>query len=241
MKTHAFLTIWFIYFIGAGAGLMVIGSIVGKDNWGLKNFGINYGIVFTAWGVGGFVMGRLSQMLIAGTGSYTSSSLTAAALLIIGADHTLTLKGRKNWGGYSKEGHFVLREIIKVTMRCATVVAQILLPEQGIHLMIKAALRFRKGKQMRKNVKREIELCPTHPNFSSTFSSASWSLINPHFQFILRGGMSAPQNLQGTNRYFLLWGTTWSLMHLGHVRLRLKIVLTTTLNNGFIDSLQGLY
>ena len=186
LKTGAFYTIWFIYFIGAGAGLMVIGSVAGmakksmgemaflvvaimaignaggriiagilsdkigrratllimlifqtllmlvavpivgaekssgvllvllatfigfnygtnlslfpsltKDNWGLKNFGINYGIVFTAWGVGGFVMGRLSQMLIASTGSYTSSFLTAAGLLIVGAFLSLTLKGRR--------------------------------------------------------------------------------------------------------------------------------------------------
>jgi hypothetical protein len=34
-------------------------------------------------------------MLIAATGSYTSSFLTAAALLIVGAFLTLTLKGRK--------------------------------------------------------------------------------------------------------------------------------------------------
>jgi MFS family permease len=186
MKTRAFYTIWFIYFIGAGAGLMVIGSLAGmakqsmgemaflvvailaignasgriiagilsdkigrratlvimlsfqtvlmlvaipvvgspqssavllvilatfigfnygtnlslfpsltKDNWGLTNFGINYGIVFTAWGVGGLVMGRLSQMMIAGTNSYTSSFLTAAVLLIIGTALTLTLKGRR--------------------------------------------------------------------------------------------------------------------------------------------------
>ncbi len=186
LKTRAFYTIWLIYFIGAGAGLMVIGSLAGmakksmgelaflvvailaignaggriiagilsdkigrratlmimlgvqtilmlvaipivgaekssavvlvlvatfigfnygtnlslfpsltKDNWGLKNFGINYGIVFTAWGVGGFVMGRSSQMLIAHTGAYTSSFLTAAALLIVGVFLALTLKGRK--------------------------------------------------------------------------------------------------------------------------------------------------
>lgn len=184
-KTRAFYTIWLIYFIGAGAGLMVIGSLAGmakksmgelaflvvailaignaggriiagilsdkigrratlmimlgvqtilmlvaipivgaekssavvlvlvatfigfnygtnlslfpsltKDNWGLKNFGINYGIVFTAWGVGGFVMGRSSQMLIAHTGTYTSSFLTAAALLIVGVFLAFTLKGR---------------------------------------------------------------------------------------------------------------------------------------------------
>ena len=185
MKTPAFYTLWFIYFIGAGAGLMVIGSVAGmakqsmgelaflvvaimavgnaggrvvagilsdkigrratlcimlifqailmfiaipivggkgsgavilvllatfigfnygtnlslfpsftKDLWGLKNFGTNYGIVFTAWGVGGFVMGRLSQMLHTGSGSYTSSFITAGILLIIGTLLTFLLKGR---------------------------------------------------------------------------------------------------------------------------------------------------
>jgi MFS family permease len=186
MKTGSFYLIWLIYFIGAGAGLMVIGSVAGmaqksmgeyafiavailaignaggriiagiisdkigrrltliimllfqaalmliailvvgaqkaspilvvviatfmgfcygtnlslfpsltKDNWGLKNFGINYGLVFTAWGVGGFVMGRLSQMLIASTGKYTSSFLTAAVLLVIGAILSVLMKGKK--------------------------------------------------------------------------------------------------------------------------------------------------
>jgi OFA family oxalate/formate antiporter-like MFS transporter len=186
MKTWTFYKIWFIYFIGAGAGLMVISSvsdmakksmgtaaflavailaignaagriiagmlsdkigrkttliimltfqailmliaipIVGaentsavvmvilatligfnygtnlslfpsltKDDWGLKNFGVNYGIVFTAWGVGGFAMSRLSQMLLTSSKSYTSSFLTAFALLIVGALFTMTLKTKK--------------------------------------------------------------------------------------------------------------------------------------------------
>ena len=77
-----------------GTNLSLFPSVT-KDNWGLKNFGTNYGIVFTAWGVGGFVMGRLSQMLIAKSGAYTSSFLTAVALLIIGIILTLTLKGEK--------------------------------------------------------------------------------------------------------------------------------------------------
>jgi len=38
-------------------------------------------IVFT-WSAGGFVMGRLSQMLIASTGGYTSSFLIATGLLV---------------------------------------------------------------------------------------------------------------------------------------------------------------
>jgi len=65
-----------------------------KDLWGLKNFGINYGIVFTAWGVGGFVMGRMSQMLKASTGSFSSSFMTAGIFLVIGAGLTFVLKAR---------------------------------------------------------------------------------------------------------------------------------------------------
>lgn len=198
MKTPSFYAIWFIYFIGAGAGLMVIGSLAGmakqsmgemaflvvaimaignaggritagvlsdrfgrrvtlssmlvfqavlmlvaipvvgsenspavilvilatligfnygtnlslfpsltKDHWGLKHFGTNYGIVFTAWGVGGFVMGRLSQMLQTATGTYTSSFLTATGLLIIGAFLTLTLKGKRPSPEIRKEGSMV--------------------------------------------------------------------------------------------------------------------------------------
>jgi OFA family oxalate/formate antiporter-like MFS transporter len=186
MKTRTFYTLWVIYFIGAGAGLMVIGSVAGmakqsmgnlaflavailavgnaggriiagmlsdkigrratlssilmfqavlmliaipvvgsedagaailvllatfigfnyganlslfpsltKDQWGMSHFGINYGIVFTAWGVGGFVMGRLSQMLQSATGGYTYSFLTATALLVVGAFLTFTLEGKR--------------------------------------------------------------------------------------------------------------------------------------------------
>ena len=50
----------------------------------------------------------------------------------------------------------------------------------------------------------------------------------------LRGGTSAPQNLQGTVCLLLLAGTTWSRIHLGHVRLRCKIVLITA-KKGFIS------
>jgi len=77
-----------------GTNLSLVPSLT-KDSWGLKNFGINYGLVFTAWGVGGFVMGRLSQMLYASSGSYTSSFITAAILLFAGSLLTLTLKGKK--------------------------------------------------------------------------------------------------------------------------------------------------
>jgi nitrate/nitrite transporter NarK len=67
-----------------------------KDFWGLKNFGINYGIVFTAWGVGGFVMSRVSQMLKASSGNFTSSFIFAGILLFAGAVVALTLRAAEN-------------------------------------------------------------------------------------------------------------------------------------------------
>lgn len=76
-----------------GTNLSLFPSLT-KDNWGLANFGTNYGIVFTAWGMGGLVMGRVSQMLQASSGSYSSSLVMAAALLVFGSLLTLTLKGK---------------------------------------------------------------------------------------------------------------------------------------------------
>lgn len=80
--------------IGAnyGANLALFPSFT-KDLWGLKNFGVNYGILFTAWGVGGLVLPRVQQMLTAASGgSYTSSFLTAGALLILGAALTFLIR-----------------------------------------------------------------------------------------------------------------------------------------------------
>ncbi len=181
LKTSSFYILWGVYFIGAGAGLMVIGSVAGmakqsmgelaflavvilalgntagriiagllsdrigrtqtlalmlafqavlmfvaipittlynsalllvvlatgigfnygtnlalfpaltKDFWGLKNFGINYGLLFTAWGVGGFVLVRAAEMMKAATGNFTLSFGVAGILLSVAAV-TLVLK-----------------------------------------------------------------------------------------------------------------------------------------------------
>ncbi len=74
-----------------GTNLSLFPSIT-KDLWGMKNFGLNYGIVFTAWGVGGFVMSRIYQMLKTSTGSSTSPFILAGVLLILGAVITVTLR-----------------------------------------------------------------------------------------------------------------------------------------------------
>jgi len=74
-----------------GANLSLFPSFT-KDLWGLKNFGMNYGVLFTAWGVGGFVLSRVQQMLKAGSGNFDSSFIAAGVLLVVGAALTLLLK-----------------------------------------------------------------------------------------------------------------------------------------------------
>lgn len=73
-----------------GTNLSLFPSIT-KDLWGLKNFASNYGILFTAWGVGGFTLGRLSQMIKAQSGSFTQSFALAGILLVCAAGVTLVV------------------------------------------------------------------------------------------------------------------------------------------------------
>ena len=71
-----------------GANLALFPAIT-KDFWGIKNFGANYGLLFTSWGIGGFVLGRASEMMKAATGDFALSFgvagmlLTAAALALV--------------------------------------------------------------------------------------------------------------------------------------------------------------
>lgn len=64
-----------------GSNLSVFPTIT-KDLWGIKRFGANYGILYTSWGIGGFVFSRISQMIKADTGSLENSYLLAGTLLI---------------------------------------------------------------------------------------------------------------------------------------------------------------
>lgn len=91
-STSAFLLVFLATFIGFnyGANLTLFPSFT-KDYWGMKNFGVNYGVVFTAWGAGGFVMSKTSQVLAASTGSFTASFLISGVLLCIGIYFTFYL------------------------------------------------------------------------------------------------------------------------------------------------------
>ncbi|HEV2694073.1 MAG TPA: OFA family MFS transporter [Verrucomicrobiae bacterium] len=93
-ETTPTLIVLLATFIGFnyGANLSLFPSLT-KDFWGLKSFGVNYGILFTAWGVGGFVLSRLQQMLtVAEGGSFHNSFLVAGTFLLVGAALTFFIR-----------------------------------------------------------------------------------------------------------------------------------------------------
>lgn len=67
-----------------------------KDYFGLKNFGTNYGLVFTAWGAGGFIFPRVSQMIVANTGSPEAAYILASFLLFLSAGMTFVTQAPKS-------------------------------------------------------------------------------------------------------------------------------------------------
>jgi nitrate/nitrite transporter NarK len=93
----AFIIVSMLLGFNYGACLSVFPSAV-KDNFGLKNFGINYGLVFTAWGVGGFVFPLFAGKLFetaktaTGTGSYNDAYLTATCVLMLAAGLTFVTR-----------------------------------------------------------------------------------------------------------------------------------------------------
>jgi MFS family permease len=53
------------------------------DQWGTKNMGLNYGVLFTAWGVGGVVGPMLAGRIADTTGSYAGAYDIAGLLLML--------------------------------------------------------------------------------------------------------------------------------------------------------------
>ena len=89
-QTQAILLVLAATLIGFnyGTNLSLFPSAT-KDYYGLANFGVNYGLVFSAWGAAGFILPRISQMIVAYTGSSQAAYIMAAALLIISAAMSL--------------------------------------------------------------------------------------------------------------------------------------------------------
>jgi len=79
--------------IGAnyGANLSLFPSVT-KDYFGLKNFGMNYGFVFTAWGVGGFILPLLAGKLYDKYQTFEYAYYVASILLVLAAVMTFFVK-----------------------------------------------------------------------------------------------------------------------------------------------------
>jgi OFA family oxalate/formate antiporter-like MFS transporter len=67
--------------IGYGILLAVVAFIM-IDFYGLKNYGVNYGILYTAWGVGGFIGPILMALSMDNLGHYSQAYLIYAGLVI---------------------------------------------------------------------------------------------------------------------------------------------------------------
>jgi MFS transporter, OFA family, oxalate/formate antiporter len=74
-----------------GACLSLFPSIT-ADFYGLKNLGLNYGIVFSAWGIGALVMAPVAGIIKDSTKSYNAAFYLAAGLLAVGAVISLVVR-----------------------------------------------------------------------------------------------------------------------------------------------------
>lgn len=72
--------------IGAnyGANLSVF-PVITKDFYGTANFAVNYGIVYTAWGLGGFMISQLGSSFKDLFGDFSNAYLMAAGILVVAA------------------------------------------------------------------------------------------------------------------------------------------------------------
>ena len=79
--------------IGAnyGANLALFPPVT-KEYYGLKSFGVNYGLMFTAWGFGGFLLSRLAGRVYDATGSFSFAYYCSAGLLVLAAIATFLLR-----------------------------------------------------------------------------------------------------------------------------------------------------
>ena len=71
-----------------GANLSLFPSIT-KDFYGARHFGMNYGLIFTAWGVGGFMLALLAGEVYDSTQSFKFAYFCSIVLLVTAAIVTL--------------------------------------------------------------------------------------------------------------------------------------------------------
>lgn len=76
-----------------GAGFSVFPATT-LDYYGNKNFGANYGLMFTAWGVGGVIGPMMAAAIVDATKTYNTAYFVACALMFVSFIISLTCKNR---------------------------------------------------------------------------------------------------------------------------------------------------
>lgn len=79
-----------------GGSFAVFPSAI-TDLYGMKNFGINYGLMFTGWGLGGIIGPMVAATIYDSSGSYNVAYLVAGTLLIISVIIAMTFKIPKDY------------------------------------------------------------------------------------------------------------------------------------------------
>jgi OFA family oxalate/formate antiporter-like MFS transporter len=74
-----------------GSNLALFPSIT-KDFFGLKNFGLNYGLVFTAWGFGGLVLPTISGLIYDATKSFQYAFYAAGVVCLFAVVIALVIR-----------------------------------------------------------------------------------------------------------------------------------------------------
>lgn len=93
--TYALLTVGICVAGFAYGSLLAIFPALTFDYYGMKNGGVNYGIVFSAWGVAGVVGPIMAGRIVDLTKSYHTAYTVAAGLLALSAVLVLLLKPPK--------------------------------------------------------------------------------------------------------------------------------------------------
>lgn len=78
-------------FTGLSYGaLFSIFPVTSAEFFGMKNLGVNYGLLFTSWGCAGVIGPLMAAKILDSTGSYNASYIISAALLIVAGIMTFT-------------------------------------------------------------------------------------------------------------------------------------------------------
>ncbi len=98
MLAFAFYTSPFTIAIGTAAAGVAYGSLLSlfpsitSDYYGMKNFGLNYGILYTAWGISGAIGPVIASAVADATGTFVMAYMISAGLLALTLGLNIVLK-----------------------------------------------------------------------------------------------------------------------------------------------------